>query len=131
MAPDDSALVRTLPMSFERALNRVPDALKQYGFGVLTRIDLKSALKDKIGVDIGQYVILGACNPTFAHKALSINPSIGVYLPCNITIRELSADQAEVRAVDPLLAIAAMDDQRLSELARQVRALLAGVIGSI
>jgi uncharacterized protein (DUF302 family) len=90
----------TLSGDFEAAIERVTEALKQEGFGVLTRIDVDKAFKEKIGVDFRRYAILGACNPNLAHTALSARPEIGLLLPCNVTV-EQDGDAITVRFVDP------------------------------
>jgi uncharacterized protein (DUF302 family) len=90
----------TLHGDFEAAIERVTEALKQEGFGVLTRIDVDKAFKEKIGVDFRRYAILGACNPNLAHTALSARPEIGLLLPCNVTV-EQEGDDITVRFVDP------------------------------
>jgi len=95
---------------------------------VLTSIDVAATLKAKIGVDFPSYTILGACNPTMAHRALSIDPTIGVFLPCNIIVRQVQGG-VEVRAVDPLESIGNRDN--LKEVAKQVRGMLEEVIASV
>jgi uncharacterized protein (DUF302 family) len=85
---------------YEEALPRVIEALKQEGFGVLTRIDVHDALKEKLGVEFRNYSILGACNPPLAHRALSSRPDAGLMLPCNVVV-EQSGDGTLVRIVDP------------------------------
>jgi uncharacterized protein (DUF302 family) len=127
----DSSLVRTLSIPFAEALERVPVALKSEGFGILTSIDVKATLKAKLNEDITPYVILGACNPKMAHRALSLDPSIGVNLPCNVIVRELSSGQVEVRAVDPVQTIAATGREHLADLARQVREMLARALSAV
>jgi len=91
----------TLKTSFEQAIQKTTDALKTEGFGVLTQIDVKTTLKDKINVDFRRYVILGACNPSLAHRALSANPDVGLLLPCNVTVQE-AGNEIIVTAVDPI-----------------------------
>lgn len=85
---------------YAEAMNRVVDALKEQGFGVLTQIDVHDTLKQKIGVDFRNYSILGACNPALAHKALSSRPDAGLMLPCNVIVEEVE-DGTLVRIVDP------------------------------
>src|SRR5574338_912916 len=91
----------TLKTSFEQAIQKTTDALKTEGFGVLTQIDVKTTLKEKINVDFRRYVILGACNPTLAHRALSANPDVGLLLPCNVSVQD-TENGIVVTAVDPL-----------------------------
>jgi uncharacterized protein (DUF302 family) len=89
-----------LDCTFSQAIERVTAALKQEGFGVLTRIDVHSTLKDKLGVEFRPYAILGACNPALAHRALSTAPEVGLLLPCNVTV-EGREGGALVRIIDP------------------------------
>lgn len=124
-------LVRTLSLSYAEALERVPAALKKEGFGVLTTIDVRATLKEKIGADVPPYTILGACNPKMAHRALTIDPTVGVNLPCNVVVRELSPGQVEVRAVDPVQTIASNGREHLRDVATQVRDMLVRVIASL
>jgi uncharacterized protein (DUF302 family) len=90
-----------LPIPFEAAVERVTEALKAEGFGVLTRIDVHDTLRKKIGVDFRPYAILGACNPQLAHKALSARAEVGMMLPCNVTVEETAAGRSLVRIADP------------------------------
>jgi uncharacterized protein (DUF302 family) len=121
-----SELTKTLAMDYETALAAVPNALKTEGFGVLTEIDVRNTLREKLGVEFRRYKILGACNPALAHRALQAELQAGVMLPCNVIIYE-EDDHAVVTAVDPLQTIAAHDD-RLRPIADEVRAKLARVL---
>lgn|SRR5574341_257231 len=114
-------------VSYEDVLAKLPDLLKEEGFGVLTRIDVKATLKEKLGVDFRRYQILGACNPKFAHRALGIDPSIGVLLPCNVAVYEKDGGGTTVRAIDPMQTLAAADP-RFGEVATEVRTRLARVL---
>ena len=91
----------TLNLPYEQAVQKTTDALKAEGFGVLTQIDVKATLKQKINADFRRYVILGACNPALAHRALSANLNVGLLLPCNVTVYE-EGDGSVVTAVDPV-----------------------------
>ena len=90
-----------LAQPFEQAVETVTAALKTQGFGVLTRIDVKATLKEKLGVDFRPYTILGACNPPLAHQALVTDPWIGLMLPCNVTVEALNEKECLVRLTDP------------------------------
>jgi uncharacterized protein (DUF302 family) len=116
--------------AFDDVLARVPDALAAEGFGVLTRIDVKETLKQKIGVEFRRYQILGACNPKLAHQALTHDPGIGSMLPCSVAVWEEDGGTTTVTAVDPLQTIAAADPA-LRPIAVEVRARLARVIAAL
>ena len=118
---------KDLASTYEQVLERVPDALKSEGFGVLTEIDVKKTLKDKLGVDFRKYKILGACNPALAHEALSTTLDVGAMLPCNIVVYEGDNGRAVVVAIDPMQTIAA-GDARMVKLASTVREKLARVL---
>jgi uncharacterized protein (DUF302 family) len=89
-----------LPLPFEAAVTRVREALKQEGFGVLTEIDLRAAFREKLGREFRPYVILGACNPPLAFSAISADPSVGLLLPCNVTVEWLAEARTGVRLTD-------------------------------
>jgi len=114
---------------FADVLARLPDLLKAEGFGVLTQIDVKETLKQKIGVEFRPYRILGACNPALAHQALQRVADIGVLLPCNVVVYEQEGGTA-VTMVDPLQTIAAARPE-LADLAGEVRARLVRVLERI
>ena len=90
-----------VPLSFDAALTRVRETLKQEGFGVLTEIDLRAAFREKLGRDFRPYMILGACNPPLAFDAITADPSVGLLLPCNVTVEWISDDRTGVRLTDP------------------------------
>ena len=93
-------------LTFDQALEKVPEALKSEGFGVLTQIDVQATLKEKIGADFRRYRILGACNPKLAYRALSAELEVGVMLPCNVIVYEGDDGLAVVAAIDPMATIA-------------------------
>ncbi len=118
-----NALKKTLSIPYDVALQKVPEALKTEGFGVLTSIDMKDTLKKKIDVDFRRYSILGACNPKLAFQALGTSLDVGTLLPCNVIVYEEGSGSV-VQAVDPLRSVGALDDARFHELAKEVRAKL-------
>jgi len=105
--------------------------LKKEGFGVLTEIDVKDTFKKKLDIDFKKYRILGACNPNFAHKAISAEDKIGTMLPCNVIVEEHEDGRVEVTAVDPLASMQAVKNDALEPIATQVRDSLKKVIGNI
>ncbi|MBM4782614.1 MAG: DUF302 domain-containing protein [Archangiaceae bacterium] len=120
-------LQTTLKDSYDQVLARMPDALKAEGFGVLTTIDMKDTLQKKLGVDFRRYTILGACNPTLAHQALTTSLEVGTLLPCNVIVYEEGTGTV-VRAVDPLTSVGALADPRFIDVAALVRGKLERVI---
>ena len=121
---------KTTDASFEEAITRVTEELKKEGFGVLTEIDVSATLKKKIDVDFKNYKILGACNPSFAYKALSTEDKIGTMLPCNIIVQQISASQVEIAAVNPIASMQAIENDELSEVAKEILAKLERVISN-
>lgn len=117
--------------SFENAIQRVTEALKAEGFGILTEIDLKATLKKKLDVDFYNYTILGACNPPFAYKALLAEDKIGTMLPCNVIVQEKVKGQIEVSAVDPTASMQAAENNALVEIAKEIRGRLQKVIDNL
>jgi uncharacterized protein (DUF302 family) len=115
-------------ISFEHAIARTKQVLATKGFGVLTEIDVQKTMKAKLDADIPAYVILGACNPTMAYEALTLEPRIGAMLPCNVIVRERDDDTIEVSAVDPVASMTAIDNDALQAVAGKVRGLLSEAI---
>ena len=114
--------------AFEHTLERVRKALSEEGFGVLTEIDVTATLKKKLDVDFRNYRILGACNPPFAYQALQAEDKIGTMLPCNVVVQQVSAEEVEVAAIDPLASMQAVDNPALKSIAEAVREKLAKVV---
>lgn len=121
----------TLDLGFEETIDHVTSALKQEGFGILTEIDVQSTLKNKIDVDFRPYRILGACNPHFAHKALTVEDKIGVFLPCNVVVQNNDNGKTEVSAVSPKASMMAVGSPDLASIANEVEDKLKSVIESL
>lgn len=117
--------------SFEDALEKVTAELKKEGFGVLTEIDVKETLKKKIDVEFKKYKILGACNPHFAHKALTKEDKIGVFLPCNVVVEENDNGEIEVSAVDPIASMQAAENEELHGIATEVQEKMKKIIANL
>lgn len=120
-----------LSVPFDAAVQRVVEALKQEGFGIITEIDVKDTLKKKINVDFHRYRILGACNPTLAYEALQLEDKVGTMLPCNVIIQEIAQDKTEVAAIDPVASMQAIDNPQLKQAALKVQVKLHKVIESL
>jgi uncharacterized protein (DUF302 family) len=110
---------KAIDLPFEQAVDKAVSALKAHGFGILTRIDVRSTLQDKIGAEFRPYVILGACNPKMAYEALKAEDKIGVMLPCNVIVQEVGG-KTEVAAVDPVASMQAIQNVALAAIARSV-----------
>jgi len=127
----DIGIRTTVSLPYEEAVQKTIDALKVEGFGVLTQIDVQATLKQKLGADFRRYVILGACNPPLAHRALSANLDVGLLLPCNVTVYEEGAGSV-VAAVDPVTMLGVLEqDPAAREVAVEARARLQRVIASL
>ncbi len=122
---------KTINASFDDAVARVTEALKKEGFGILTEIDVKETLKKKLDVDFRRYKILGACNPSYAYKALTLEDKIGTMLPCNVIVQEREGGKVEVSAVDPVASMMAIKNEALGQVAEEVRALLKKIVESL
>jgi uncharacterized protein (DUF302 family) len=122
---------KTLDVPFDQAVARVIEALKGEGFGVLTDIDVKATLKNKLGVDFRPYRILGACNPPLAYRALQLEDKIGTMLPCNVIVQEYPGDGVEVSAVDPVASMQAIENPGLAEVAKEVQAKLRRIVNEL
>lgn len=122
---------KKLDKDFDTVIAEVTEALKTEGFGVLTEIDVSATLKKKIDVDFRKYRILGACNPSYAHKALMQEDKVGTMLPCNVIVQQLDDGQVEVAAVDPIASMSGINNPALAEIATEVQAKLKKVIDSV
>jgi uncharacterized protein (DUF302 family) len=113
-----------LNLAFDRAVEQVTAALKTENFGVLSDIDVQATLKAKLGVQTPPYRILGACHPAFAQRALSMDPDIGLLLPCNVIIRQNNDDSVTVGFMDPVAVMQLVDTPGVAQMASEVRAML-------
>ena len=118
------------PLPYDGAVARVREALKEQGFGVLTEIDVKRTLKEKKDIDFRRYVILGACNPGFAHRALSAEIDIGLLLPCNVVVYE-SDEGTVVETIDPIVTLGRVRNPALEPLGGEVKAALLKALAAL
>jgi uncharacterized protein (DUF302 family) len=131
MADAKYGIVRHVEVGFDQAVSLAREALKEQGFGVLTEIDVKKTLKEKLDVDYRPYIILGACNPQLAHKALSAEPDIGLMLPCNVVVYEEAPGRSVVEAVAPLAALGVVDNPELEDVAQQADRRLQAAMAAV
>lgn len=127
------ALSTTLHTSFSDAVERTRKALSEQGFGVLTEIDMKATLKAKLGEDMEDYVILGACNPPLAHRAVTVDRQIGLLLPCNVVVRTdpNDPDAVVIDAMNPQIMVQVADQPGLGQVADDATAALQAAIDSL
>jgi uncharacterized protein (DUF302 family) len=121
---------KTVDLSYEQAIEKVTEELKKEGFGVLTTIDVKETLKKKLDVDFKKYIILGACNPPFAYKALTAEEEIGLLLPCNVIVYE-KGDKTAVSIFDPIVMMAVLDNDTMKPIAEEVKHRLQRVLAGV
>ncbi|MDD5185242.1 MAG: DUF302 domain-containing protein [Paludibacter sp.] len=122
---------KTVSADFEQTVQKVIDALKTEGFGVLSEINIDEKLKEKLGVDFRKYKILGACNPAYAYKALQLEDKIGVMLPCNVIIQETKDGSVEVSAVNPMSSMSGVNNPKLMDIAGEIQSKLRAVIDKL
>jgi uncharacterized protein (DUF302 family) len=119
---------KILSCSFAEAESKVLAALKEKGFGLITEIDMRQKLNEKLGVEIRPYKILGMCNPGFAYKALQAEEKIGTMLPCNVLVIDKGDSTTEISAVNPIASMQAIQNPALGELAQEVTSILSSVV---
>ena len=119
---------KTLNVSFDEAIKITTEALKSESFGVVSEIRMHEKLKEKLDIDFKKYTILGACNPSFAYKALQAEDKIGTMLPCNVLVIEQAENEIEVAAVNPIASMQAIVNPALGEVAQQVTDKLMKII---
>jgi len=125
------AFSTVLDTSYEEAVTKVTDALKEEGFGVLTEIDVKATLKKKLDKEFRKYVILGACNPPYAYRTLQADLDVGLLLPCNVIVYETNDRKAYVSALNPVSALEIMKSEEVRKIAEEVSGKLKRVIERI
>jgi uncharacterized protein (DUF302 family) len=125
------ALSTVLNTSYEDAISKVTDALKEEGFGVLTEIDVKSTLKKKLDVDFRKYMILGVCNPPYAFRTLQTDLDVGLLLPCNVIVYETDDKKAYISALNPVSALEVIKSQELRKIAVEVSEKLKRVVEKV
>lgn len=121
----------TVGLDYHGAITKVTEELKKEGFGVLTEINVKETLKLKLGIDFRNYIILGACNPPFAHEVLQAEKDIGLLLPCNVIVYEEDDGRVIVAAMDPSAALGLVGNPAIQSVADEVKACLERVIGAM
>jgi uncharacterized protein (DUF302 family) len=120
-----------LKTDFNGAVEKITQALKEQGFGVLTDIDVQRTFKEKLGIDYKKYRILGACSPPYAHRALEAEDKIGTMLPCNVIVQELGSGEIEVAAINPIASMQAVNNSELIDLATEVTQKLKSAIETL
>lgn len=124
-------IAKTVSGGFPATMERVVEALKAEGFGILTEIDVKATMKKKLDIDFREYRILGACNPPLAHRALIADDKIGTKLPCNVIVQDLGGGRIEVAAIDPAVSMEHVGNPTLKTIADSVTGKLRRVIAAI
>jgi len=122
---------KTIDRSFDDAVRLVTDRLKTEGFGIITEIRMHEKLKEKLGVEFKKYTILGACNPSYAYKALKLEDKIGTMLPCNVLVIDQGNGKTEIAAINPLVTMISVANPELDEVGKQVSAALKKVVDQI
>lgn len=122
---------KTVQYSFDETLVKVAEELKKEGFGVLTEIDVKETLKQKLQVDFRRYKILGACSPPYAYKALQTEKNLGVLLPCNVVVQEHEDHSIQVSAINPMESMQAVNNEALGEIAKEISEKLKKVLENL
>jgi uncharacterized protein (DUF302 family) len=121
----------TTEVGFVKTVRRVKDALIQQGFGVLTEIDVAATMREKLGIEMAPYLILGACMPSLAHRALEIDPAVGLLLPCNVVVRAVGDSTTLVQAADPHLLLQVAGNAELAPVAAEARTRIAAALASV
>lgn len=131
MKQTNYGFTKIVNLSYEEAIEKVTEELKKEGFGILTEIDVKATLKKKLDVDFRPYKILGACNPPFAYKALQMEEQIGLMLPCNVIVYVNDSNETVVAAINPVISMQAVKNDKLGEVAKTIQSKLKNVISNL
>ena len=128
----EMGIARELAEDYEAVLARLPDTLKAEGFGVITEVDVTATLREKLGVEFRRYKILGACNPAAAHRVLSLEPEIGLLLPCNVVVYDMGGGKTRVSAFDPMQMVEGQDaPPEMAEVASDIRNRMQRVVAAL
>ncbi len=127
----DYAITTILEVGFADAVERTRAVLAEEGFGILTEIDVAATMKKKLDVDMAPWLILGACNPPLAHRALTLEPSLGLLLPCNVVVRDLGDDKIRVEAMNPDIMVTVAGSTELEAVATQARDRLTAALSTL
>jgi uncharacterized protein (DUF302 family) len=122
---------KNVDLTYDEALEKVTEELKKEGFGVLTEIDVKETLKEKLAVDVPRYKILGACNPPFAHKALKAEPGVGLLLPCNVVVYESESGEVTVAGINAEAMLSVIERDDVTPIAEEVNKRMKRVIDNV
>jgi uncharacterized protein (DUF302 family) len=122
---------KVVDLTYDEALEKVTEELKKEGFGVLTEIDVKATLKEKLAVDVPKYKILGACNPPFAHKALKAEPGVGLLLPCNVVVYESESGETTVAAINAETMLSVIERDDVTPIAEEVNTRMQRVMDNM
>ena len=122
--------IKEIEISIEEAVKKVTEELKKEGFGILTKIDVRNKFKEKLGIEFKKYMILGACNPSSAYKAILAEENIGLMLPCNVIVYE-KENKTIISIIKPTVAMSMIDNEELREIAEKIEKKLRSIIDSI
>jgi uncharacterized protein (DUF302 family) len=117
--------------TFDKAVERITEELKKEGFGILARIDMHNTLKEKLNVEFRKYSILEACNPPFAYKSLQAEANIGIMLPCNVVVQQISDDKTSVAVVNPVSAMRAVNNPGMDDIAKEIQTKLKNALDKV
>lgn len=115
---------KNLKKDFDSAIDHITDTFMEAGFGIVSRVNLNEKFKEKLGIDFRKYCILGVCNPGYAHKALELEDKVGTLLPCSLIVQEVGDGMVEVAVVDPVKSLDITQNDRLTPIMQDVKALL-------